>query len=334
MGKYRNRLALVRHYLNNDTISSVGPPVIGIETTNRCNLKCTMCPRTSKMTRPLGDMDFTVFKKIIDDGKKHLEFVWLQHYGEPLLTKDIFSMISYAKKNKIGVGISTNASFLTEINGEKLITAGLDHIIFAFDGATKETYEKVRVNANYETVRKNILKFLETKKRMRSDIFVVLQCIYMSATEKDIGKFKEMWDLPGVDTIRIRQVTHSIDRQKKEQSKFVNLRRNLPCYWLWKNPHIQWDGTVIPCCQDVNGEEAIGNVKEKQLAEVWNSEKMQELRKMLIEGRYDEVPICKGCNMYQPSLPEVVGSTFFSISQLNKLIPKAETIISSIRYKQ
>jgi len=333
MGKFRNRIKLLRHYLRGDKTCSVGPPVIGIETTNKCNLKCTMCPRTHKMTRKLGDMSFDVFKKIIDEGKEHLEFIWLQHYGEPLLSKDIFEMIAYARKNSIKTGISTNATFLSAENAEKLINAGLNEIIFAFDGATKETYEKVRVGANYEKVRENILRFLEVKKKMNASLFVVLQCIYMHATENDIERFKEMWDVPGVDSIRIRQVTFSVNRQTATQKKFVNFRRKLPCYWLWRNPHIQWDGTVIPCCQDVNGEEAIGNIHNTSLANVWNSKKMQELRQLLNEGRYDEVPICKGCNMYQPTFPAVVAAAPFHTAFLNKIIPYFETFVAKIRYK-
>ena len=46
---------------------NLGPPKIyNLETTNHCPYKCIMCPRTYDMTRPLGHMDFELFKDIVD----------------------------------------------------------------------------------------------------------------------------------------------------------------------------------------------------------------------------------------------------------------------------
>ena len=45
----------------------------------------------------------------------------------------------------------------------QLLDCGLDYVILAFDGATKETYEKYRVGAVFEKTRENILAFLEKK---------------------------------------------------------------------------------------------------------------------------------------------------------------------------
>ena len=68
-----------------------------IEPTNTCNLRCTFCFVTDGMTRDGGFMDFDLFKKIIDDCTD-LEHLCMHNWGEPLLHKDIFRMIEYAKK--------------------------------------------------------------------------------------------------------------------------------------------------------------------------------------------------------------------------------------------
>lgn len=47
------------------------PNRITVELTNRCNVSCTFCPRqTVNMT--LGDMDWNLYKKIIDEASLHL----------------------------------------------------------------------------------------------------------------------------------------------------------------------------------------------------------------------------------------------------------------------
>jgi len=38
------------------------PVVYNIETTNACNMKCKMCPRTTMMTRPVETMDIDLFQ--------------------------------------------------------------------------------------------------------------------------------------------------------------------------------------------------------------------------------------------------------------------------------
>ncbi|WP_347273854.1 radical SAM protein [Candidatus Kuenenia sp.] len=322
------RIKLAKYYLFKSKNTGLSyPSVIGIETTSRCNIDCIMCPR-QEMTRQTGDMDIKLFKKIINDIKGKVEFIWLQDYGEPFLNKNIFKMIAYAKRHGLRTGISTNATVLNNDIIVNILNSGLDYIIFAFDGATKETYEKIRKGANFEKVTNNINDFLANKTACNTRIFTVVQCIQMENTESEINDFVKMWKVKGVDGIRIRQVTYS------GKDKFENSLNGRPCYWLWSDPHIKWDGTVVPCCQDVNAVYPLGNIKENSLGKLWNSEKMIRLREKHISGKYHEIALCKGCNMYQPSLPLIIGSSFFRYFALNKFIPRVETILSKIRYRE
>jgi len=320
------RVKLAKDYLLRKKTTGAFPSVIGIETTSRCNLDCIMCPR-QEMTRGKGDMDLELFKKISDSIIGNVEFIWLQDYGEPFLNKGIFDMIRYAKKSGLRTGISTNATVLDEGIIENIMFSGLDYIIFAFDGATKETYEKIRRGAKYEQVVQNIKQFIANKNERKADIFTVIQCIYMRDTEKEIKDFKRMWKIKGVDGIRIRQVTYS-----GGEGKFKNRLDSRPCYWLWSDPHIKWDGTVVPCCQDVNAVYPLGNIKDKSFGEIWNSEGMVRLREMHISGKYKELPLCKNCNMYQPNNMLIIGSSFFNYLTVNKLVPRIETLLSRIKY--
>ena len=45
------------------SIMSDHPVVYNIETTNRCNMRCKMCPRTTMMTRKIEDIDRETFFK-------------------------------------------------------------------------------------------------------------------------------------------------------------------------------------------------------------------------------------------------------------------------------
>lgn len=328
--KLLNRYKLAKSYLRKDDYCQGLPRTLCIEVTNRCNLKCVMCSRNS-MTRKIGDMDIELFKKIIDEGKNYLEFVGLQVMGEPLLHKDIFKMIDYCKRHKVKVGFSTNATMMNNGMIEGIVNSGVDHIIFAFDGATKETYEKIRISASYDNVVNNIKNFLQVKRDKRLNIFVVMQCIYMKHTENEIDEFAKMWNIEGVNAIRLRQVTYSGNAMGE---KFINKKNSFPCYWPWSQPVIMWNGDIVPCCQDFDALCTFGNLSENTLEELWNNEKIRSLRRELIKGNYDNISICKNCNMYQPSLPLVIGSTFFNYYTINKLVPAVESAISRWRFNK
>lgn len=321
---FKDRLKLLKSYLLRKEMVDTYPQVIGIEVTNKCNLECIMCPR-QEMKREIGDMDIGLFKKIIDEIKGRAEFIWLQDYGEPLLHNDIFRMIKYVKSAGLNVGISTNATVLDNVIINNILESKLDYMIFAFDGAIKDTYERIRKGAKYDKVIENIKLFLEEKNKKQARLFTVLQCIHMDETEREIKDFVKIWRIKGVNGIRIRQITYS------GTGKYRNLLKK-PCYWLWHDPHITWDGTLIPCCQDVNAIYPLGSVVYNSVGELWNSKKMNLLRQLHINGRYRDIVLCRDCNMYQPSNMLMIGSSFFNIFMLNKLVPRVESYLSRMRY--
>lgn len=320
-----NRLKLALSYLGKETDTGRFPGVVGIESTNNCNLDCVMCPR-QEMTRPVADMARPLYEKTIDALAGKTEFVWLQDYGEPFLNKEIFGMIRYARERGLKVGISTNGTVLTDKIIDGILESGLDYLIFAIDGATAETYEKIRVGATYEKVAENVRRFLAKKGKHK--IFTVVQCIYMEATSQEVRQFRRQWKLPGVDAVRIRQLTYS-----GKGSRFDNLTTQKPCYWLWSNPHIKNDGTVVPCCQDVNSTLALGNIQNDSLDRIWNGEKMQELRAKHLAGQAGEIPLCRNCNMVQPSAPLILAAAIPPYLAVNRLVPKVETMLSFWRFR-
>ena len=48
------------------TVADAGPVCLYLETTNRCNLLCTTCPRTYADLEPPADMSWELFTHIVD----------------------------------------------------------------------------------------------------------------------------------------------------------------------------------------------------------------------------------------------------------------------------
>ena len=82
----------------------------------------------------------------------------------------------------------------------------------------------------------------------------------------------------------------------------------MPCPGLWKTPVIRWDGELMACCADVDGEIAVGNLRDADFDELWFGEKMTAYLMLHIEGRFEEIPKCWSCggiNFYKMSPAEV-----------------------------
>lgn len=319
-----NRMRLLRDCLLRKEKTRGLPLEVGIEVINVCNLRCLMCPygmSVAKKTRSKRKMSWGLYRKIIDEIAPWVELVYLHGLGEPLIHPQIFKFINYAKEKGVGVGISTNAMLLDRKRAEDLLDSGIDYVILAMDGATKKTYEKIRRGGDFEKVEKNIEDFLRIKRKRKNSPFVVFQFITMAENEKEVELFVKKWKGKGADVVRIKP---KIALKKSDKKK---RKRGIPfCFHIFRQLNIYSDGKVVPCCEDVLGEYTLGNVKDESLKSLWNSEKMELLRKKIFQGKSQEIDICRTCFYPQPSLLEAIGVMFFDHLTVKKILPRIERI--------
>ena len=143
----------------------------------------------------------------------------------------------------------------------------------------------------------NVTRVLRLREERKTRPFVVLQFIYMMDTKEQVRDFRRFFASYRYDAIRLRQLTYSGNRLQDADYR----NRHCSCYWLWNEPMVVSNGTVVPCCQDVNADLALGNIGEKPLRVLWQEGRIQELQRKHAAGERETIPMCKACNMYQPS---------------------------------
>ena len=149
------------------------PLSVDIETAAICDLACPFCYRESLAT-PDKIMSQALFENIVDQAvDMGVPSIKLNYRGEPLMHPKLYQMVEYAKKKGIiETIINTNATHLSEKISRRLIDAGLDFMIYSFDGGTKETYEKMRPGRFkkniFEDVYKNIVGFSNIREKMNA----------------------------------------------------------------------------------------------------------------------------------------------------------------------
>ncbi len=323
-GKFRNRLSIAASYFRHKAVVTGGPIEITLESTAKCNLYCPMCPRHI-YTFDNENMDLELYRKIVQDCRDYVEFIWPYGIGEPMIHPNIFEMIRITRDAGIRTGMSTNATLLDERRAEQLLDSGLDYVILAFDGASKETYEKYRTGATFEKTRENILGFLERKLARKSSMYVVLQMVLLKENTHEIDAYRKLWSVPGVDEIRFKRDEIQIDGSKIPNVEFHTRRRN-PCHLLWRGPlYVRYDGLAYPCCY-MYDEPPVGDLKKQSVMEVWNSESMVALREAHIKGDISAYPICQTCQAARPSLPAMYGSLMLNSLTVRKAVPAMEKL--------
>src|ERR1700739_5017685 len=147
-----------------DDVPEQEPVCLYLETTNRCNLLCTTCPRTYEELEPPADMSWKLFTSIVDQ-IPHLHRAVLHGVGEPMLVKNLPRMVRYLKDRGTYVLFNTNGTVLNDKNGRALIEADLDELRVSFDAANAESYKAIRGKNFFNRILKNVHAFRELQER-------------------------------------------------------------------------------------------------------------------------------------------------------------------------
>lgn len=256
---------------------------IQFESATACQAHCTFCPK-DQMTRPKGQMSDELFHKIIKEGKeiRYSFFVPFLN-GEPFLFPKIWEWLDYMQKEKVRVHLYTNAEFM-DVN--RLIKYNnISVICCSINAATKETYDKVVRGPDFNKVEKNVKELF--KKSKLKQLFASM--VIVEANQHEVKLFKKKW---GKHAIFGEFKNWGGEIHDKLEKKNTDYHR-VPCYSLLNAITILWDGRVVPCCLDYDGQQILGDVNKNTLQEIWHQS--QWMRQCHWEMDFNMIP-CFDCN--------------------------------------
>jgi radical SAM protein with 4Fe4S-binding SPASM domain len=77
-------------------------------------------------------------------------------------------------------------------------------------------------------------------------------------------------------------------------------KRTGACGVLWHELVVNWDGTVTPCCDDINEIYVLGNLNRDSARRIWNGQKLRALRRSHIMNECT-LPLCSECSQHLSS---------------------------------
>lgn len=314
---------------------SLGLPFnILIEPTGNCNYRCVKCEQFNDAYSDGGnilgnkDLPFKYFCKIIDDIGDTLITLRLWHYGEPLLNKDIFSMVDYAKKKGVFVALSSNLSLLDDGAAEKMINCGLDYLIVSCDGASERTYNLYHGKDYFNKVVTNIEMLVGKRKAMRSSLpFIELQFIVMKENEDEVEKIALLARKLGVDKLTylklqsdrldlgkhkgFERIEDILPKNKKFRYEDGKKKEIDFCGIPWEEAVIRYSGLVIPCAFDIGQLYAMGSVFHGEayagFRSIWNNDNYRAFRRQ-VKGGLGAISNCSSCEKRDNNNNDQIGT--------------------------
>jgi MoaA/NifB/PqqE/SkfB family radical SAM enzyme len=205
------------------------PVCLYLETTNRCNLLCTTCPRTYADLEPPADMSWELFTRIVDQ-VPNIARVVLHGVGEPMLVKDLPRMVRYLKDRGAYVLFNTNGTVLNAKKGRDLAQSGLDELRVSLDAADAQTFLMIRGKDYFNRIVRNVRAFTEMQARERLERpRVSLWLTGLKETIAQLPQFVRIADEIGVKEVYLQRLVfceeQPIGMARPDQALFERLSR-------------------------------------------------------------------------------------------------------------
>jgi radical SAM protein with 4Fe4S-binding SPASM domain len=258
-----------------------------------------MCIRPRRMTRPVGFMTLELFRKVMAEvagfsPATRTREIELFHFGESLLHPALPEMVACAAGHGLRPVLSVNPPQLDAGLSAALLRARPARIICSLDADDAATYRRMRgPAADFARALAGIEALLEQRRRLDAAVPVVVRMIETRGNRGQAAAFTRRWRAAGAQ-VELRPFFPWNDPGLAPLGEWEKLPPGMPCPFPWRYLAVQWNGDVVPCCRDCNGETVLGNVAGQSLLEIWNGPAYAAFRRQMLAADYPNT-ICGPC---------------------------------------
>jgi MoaA/NifB/PqqE/SkfB family radical SAM enzyme len=289
------------------------PRAVKIELTSQCNYRCGFCAHRLRLKKR-GEMGWPLYTRLVgemvDAGVEELGLFFI---GESFMCDWLADAIAYAKGRGIRYAfLTTNGSLATPERVRACLEAGLDSLKFSMNNADVEQFREVaQVKGK---LFHDAIENLRSARRVRDEGGYACG-IYASSIQYD-GEQQERMQalvdriLPFVDEhywLPLYSMGSLATEREKElgyrpiagnQGRLGALREPLPCWSLFTEGHVTYDGKLSACCFDAGDRWVMADLTQVSFMEGWTNAAFRRLRAAHLE-RDVTGTICEGCVAYR-----------------------------------
>lgn len=262
--------------------------VLIIGTVNTCNSRCRICPLYTNYPEESRSMSDELYKKLIDDAtQQRIGTVGFGLFNEPLMDKKIVDRVKYCREKmpQTTINLSTNGQLLTPDKIEQL-KPYVSLFLISFHALDPEIYHYLCPNLNQEKVIENMDALLG------GTTGVHIASIVTKKNIEEIDKIKTRFPKAKVEAYRL---SNRCDTLPIFTELSLSFEKGCCRARAVKDLIVDWDGSVLLCCQDFNKNLILGNVKTQTIEEIMGSPLRADIKDLLEQERYNEIPTCRIC---------------------------------------
>lgn len=312
-----------------EAIRSPDPVIYNIETTNRCNMRCKMCPRTTMMTRKIEDIDRDTFINVVDQIRPHTTEEWnewkafcekkygihedemsenhfflyiipkviqLHGYGDPLLDRHMDEYVRILHERGFSSYFSCNPSNISLERTYKMLDAGLDYIKYSIESVNDEEHKQIRGEAsNFTESYKKILQVLDYKHTHNLSTTIVITMLDLNRTHQKEDFDKLLKAFEGLD-VYIYLKSEDCQWYRKDFHGTKSIHWSEICKHPWMTMTVKSNGEAAMCMEDFNNEIILGDTNTQSLKEIWNGEAYKKFRYQHLYAK-DRIKCVGECDM-------------------------------------
>ncbi len=257
---------------------------IFFEVRTRCNSRCAFCAASiQNETREDVSLPFELYQKAIDELSEMNYSGRIAYHvnNDPLIFRELEKFVDYARTKvpKAWIQILTNGKALTLAKAEALIKVGINEITVNhynddFSAPLPKVLQELR-----EAVLLKYFKADEIVARLPKDY-----------KEKKVFLF-------AVNRRRLNEVLMSRAGTAPNKKEVSEMPRGF-CQFPFTQFNVTADGRVNKCCSDLFFSDVMGNIKDQSIREIWFGEKLNKVRKELLQGNRKAFETCEKCDFY------------------------------------
>jgi len=194
-----------------DPLPPVPRPIwVNLESTLGCNLECVMCGSfLSGVTKRRRIMDPALMDRVAAQVLPDAMDLQLTVAGEPFMTPKLSAFVELAEESGAQLQMNSNATLIKDGPLLRRILQNASVIKFSIDGATREVYESIRGESDWDRVMANIRMVVAVRdalpaaRRARLALAMVLM-------RRNVHQLPDMVDLAaelGVERLEVAYLT-------------------------------------------------------------------------------------------------------------------------------
>lgn len=273
------------------------PPMLAIELTNHCNLRCPYCVAKSER-RDKGFMSQATFSRLLAQFETPgIYFVRVVGGGEPTLHPNFADFMYELASVTSFLTLTTNWLHINDQILRAVIEAPVNMIHISVDGMTKTEYEKWRVGGNFEQLIHNINRLRSAKVAAKAKLLINIRVMLHPTQRADEYDMIKFWRDYGDTAQRGHVLDYNKDNLFDTYEPQVITRR---CAVPFRMLYVQWDGNVPICSYSFFQVDnpygfQLGNINNTSLESIWNSRAIQKCRDRHWTQQPELFPMCDGC---------------------------------------